>query len=86
MVDSLLDFVFNVLKSMGSVFEWLNSPFLTYDNMPLGFLILERLGVDIQWMYTLTPLQLIGASLVTFLTTILIIKFVGMILDAIPII
>lgn len=85
MVDVLITFVFKFLQGISNVFGWLTSPFITYDNLPLGFMILDRLGVNISWMYTLTPLELVTGSLVTFLGTILLIKFVGLILDAIPI-
>lgn len=85
MVDTLLDFLFGIFKVAGNLYYWLTSPFITRQNIGLGWLVLERLGVDITWIYNTTPLTWITGGVVTFLSTILLIKFVGMILDAIPI-
>ena len=85
MVQGLLNFIYVFLRTISDIYSWLNRPFITYDNVPLGFMVLDKLGVDITWIYNTTPLMLIGGSLVTTLTIFLLIKFVGMILDAIPV-
>jgi hypothetical protein len=75
-----------ILQALSRLSDWIMTPIYDMDNVPLGWLVLEKLGVNIGWIYNLSPFEIITGSLVAVLTIVLVVKIVKLVWDAIPIV
>jgi len=69
--------IFEIISKGGVIFEWLTKPIISgYEEIPLIFMLLDRIGVDISWIYNLSPLGIFVDSMIAVLTFFLIMRLI----------